>query len=178
MQMKTARPLRSVATKLTWRHIPQKPNLNFHSSENTKSRKMIIRACTSQPTVVYSTLMSCVPVAPIITVEKVAVFYEIWWRSHDITGHRTSSHHIFPNIGFQKHSLSHRVLIIQTVEHYVWGRREMHVGFWRGNRRERDDLEDVEVDGRTILLRIVKKQTGRTWSGLIWFRVKTNSRML
>lgn len=54
----------------------------------------------------------------------------------------------------------------------------MHVGFWRGNRRERDDLEDVEVDGRTILLRIVKKQTGRTWSGLIWFRVKTNSRML
>jgi hypothetical protein len=74
MQMKTARPFRSMATELTWRHIPQKPNLNFHSSVNTKFRKMIIRACTSQPTVVYSTVMPCVRVAPIITVEKVAVF--------------------------------------------------------------------------------------------------------
>ena len=72
--MKTARPFRSMATELTWRHIPQKPNLNFHSSENTKFRKIIIRVCTLQPTVVYSTIMSCVRVAPIITVGKVAVF--------------------------------------------------------------------------------------------------------
>ena len=33
----------------------------------------------------------------------------------------------------------------------------MHIGLWCGNRRERDDFEDLEVDGRKILLRIVKK---------------------
>jgi len=54
MQMKTARLFRSMTTALTWRHISQKPNLNFHSSENTKFRKMIILACSSQPPVVYS----------------------------------------------------------------------------------------------------------------------------
>jgi hypothetical protein len=39
-------------------------------------------------------------------------------------------------------------------------------------------LEDLKVDGRTILLRIVKKQTGSRWTGLSWFRVKTNGGML
>jgi len=31
------------------------------------------------------------------------------------------------------------------------GRGEVHKGFWRGNLRERDHLEDAGVDGRTIL---------------------------
>jgi hypothetical protein len=30
-------------------------------------------------------------------------------------------------------------------------------GFWRGNLREGDELEDLGVDGRIILKRILKK---------------------
>jgi len=31
------------------------------------------------------------------------------------------------------------------------GGREVHVGFWLGDWKERDDLEDLGVDGRIIL---------------------------
>ena len=30
-------------------------------------------------------------------------------------------------------------------------RREMHKGFWWGNPKKRDDLEDIPVDGKIIL---------------------------
>ena len=33
----------------------------------------------------------------------------------------------------------------------VWGRREMHTGFWLENHKERDNLEDTVVVGRIIL---------------------------
>ena len=33
----------------------------------------------------------------------------------------------------------------------VWKRGEMYSGFWWGNLRERDHLEDPDVDGRIIL---------------------------
>jgi len=33
----------------------------------------------------------------------------------------------------------------------VWGRGEMYTGFWCGNLRERDHLEDLCVHGRIIL---------------------------
>ena len=34
----------------------------------------------------------------------------------------------------------------------MYGERgEVHTGFWRGNLRERDDLEDPGIDGRIIL---------------------------
>jgi len=36
----------------------------------------------------------------------------------------------------------------------------MHVGFWLGNLRERDHLEDEGVDGRIILKRIFKMWDG------------------
>jgi hypothetical protein len=39
---------------------------------------------------------------------------------------------------------------------YVWGRKEVHAGFWWGNLRERDHLEDTGVDGR-IILKIFRK---------------------
>jgi hypothetical protein len=32
----------------------------------------------------------------------------------------------------------------------MWGRREVHVGFWWRNQRERADLEDLCVSGRII----------------------------
>jgi hypothetical protein len=34
---------------------------------------------------------------------------------------------------------------------HVWGRGEVHSVFWYGNLRERTHLEDLGVDGRTIL---------------------------
>jgi hypothetical protein len=30
---------------------------------------------------------------------------------------------------------------------HVWGRGALHAGFWWGNVRERDKLEEVSVDG-------------------------------
>ena len=33
---------------------------------------------------------------------------------------------------------------------HVWGKREMPRGFWRGNLKERDHMEDIGVDRITI----------------------------
>ena len=41
------------------------------------------------------------------------------------------------------------------------GRREVHVGFWWGNLRERDHLEDPGIDGRIILRWILKERDKR-----------------
>jgi hypothetical protein len=40
------------------------------------------------------------------------------------------------------------------------GRREAHTGFWWGNLREGDNLEDPGVDGRIILKWIFEKRDG------------------
>jgi hypothetical protein len=37
------------------------------------------------------------------------------------------------------------------------GRKDAHVGFWWGNLREREHLEDPSVDGRIILKQIFEK---------------------
>jgi len=39
----------------------------------------------------------------------------------------------------------------------VWGRGEVHTGFWWGNLRERDNLGDPGVEGKLILKWILKK---------------------
>ena len=39
----------------------------------------------------------------------------------------------------------------------LWGREEIHTGFWWGNPRERDHLEDPSVDGKIILRWIFRK---------------------
>jgi hypothetical protein len=45
------------------------------------------------------------------------------------------------------------------------GAGEVHTGFWRGDMRERDHLEDLGIDGRTILKWICKN-----WNGSMdWF---------
>jgi len=47
----------------------------------------------------------------------------------------------------------------------VWERGDMHKGFWLGNLRERDHLEDKGVDGR-IILRMDLQEVG--WGGMDW----------
>ena len=36
-------------------------------------------------------------------------------------------------------------------------KEEVHTGFWYGKLRERNNLEDVDIVGRIILKRILKK---------------------
>jgi hypothetical protein len=42
----------------------------------------------------------------------------------------------------------------------VWETGEVYTGFWLGERRERDHLEDLSVDGRIIFKRVFKKWDG------------------
>jgi len=55
----------------------------------------------------------------------------------------------------------------------TYGRREVHKGFWWGDLREGDNLEDVGIDGRIILQWIFKKWEKEAWTGLIWLRIGT-----
>jgi len=61
---------------------------------------------------------------------------------------------------------------------HVWGDRiTAYKVFW-GDRTERDRMENLDVDGRTILKWIFKKWTGEAWTGLLWFRIGTRGRRL
>jgi len=57
--------------------------------------------------------------------------------------------------------------------YYIWETDEVHTGFWWGNLRGRDHLEDLDVDGR-----ISRSGLGKAWTGLIWLRVKNGGRPL
>jgi hypothetical protein len=58
------------------------------------------------------------------------------------------------------------------------GERKVHTGFWCGNLRERDNLEDPSIDGRIILKLIFYKSVGQAWAVLIWLRIDTSGRLL
>jgi len=46
-------------------------------------------------------------------------------------------------------------------------RGEVHAGFWWGDMRERDHLEDFGVDGKRVLIWICKKWVGKAWKRAI-----------
>ena len=61
---------------------------------------------------------------------------------------------------------------------HVCGRGEVYTGFWLGNLRKRDHLEDPGVDRRIILNWIFGKWDGGPWTELIWLRIGTGGRHL
>ena len=58
------------------------------------------------------------------------------------------------------------------------GREEAYTGFWWRNLRERDHLEDPDIDGRIILRWISRKKDVGAWIGSSWHRIGTGSRQL
>jgi hypothetical protein len=50
----------------------------------------------------------------------------------------------------------------------------MHVGFWWGSVRERDQLDSLHIGGGDIKMDL-KKYRMREGAGLIWLRVRTRS---
>jgi len=55
----------------------------------------------------------------------------------------------------------------------VWGEEKPIQGFWWGNLRERDQLEDPGIDGRIILRWIFRKWDEGIWTGSSWHRIGT-----
>jgi hypothetical protein len=49
----------------------------------------------------------------------------------------------------------------------------VYTEFWWGNLRERDHLEDPDIDGRIILRWIFRKWDVWAWTGSIWLRIVT-----
>jgi hypothetical protein len=65
-------------------------------------------------------------------------------------------------------------LRLRWAEHVArLGRGEVHAGFWWGNLREIDHLEDPGTDGRIVLRCIFRKWDVRVWTGLMWLRIGT-----
>jgi len=51
--------------------------------------------------------------------------------------------------------------------------REVQIGFWWGELRLRNNLEDLDVDGRIILRWIFREWDMRVWTGSSWLRIGT-----
>ena len=57
------------------------------------------------------------------------------------------------------------------------GTGRVPIGLWWGDLMERCHLEDIGVDGRGTLKWIFKKLNDEPWTGLIWVRIGTGSRL-
>jgi len=52
---------------------------------------------------------------------------------------------------------------------HLWGRGEVHTGFWWGKLRERNNLEDVGAGGK--IFKWSSRSGIGAWTGLIWLRI-------
>jgi len=55
---------------------------------------------------------------------------------------------------------------------------EVYKGFWWGNLRETDNLEDQSVDGTMTLRWTFRKWNVGAWTELIWLRIGTGCKPL
>ena len=58
----------------------------------------------------------------------------------------------------------------------IWGRKEMHAGFWWVNLKKRDNFQDLGVDGSIILKLVMNTYYGRVLTGFIWLRTHKSVR--
>jgi hypothetical protein len=63
--------------------------------------------------------------------------------------------------------------LLITVTGVVELKHEVLTGFWWENLRERELLENPDVDGRTILKWIFRKWVAWAWTGSIWLMIET-----
>jgi hypothetical protein len=54
-----------------------------------------------------------------------------------------------------------------------WKARWVQTGFWWGDLRGRDHLEDLVVDGK-VILKFIFKWDVRSWTGFIWLRIRAD----
>jgi hypothetical protein len=61
---------------------------------------------------------------------------------------------------------------------HVWETGEVYTAFWWGDLRERENLEDLGLDGRKILKVILNEWDGEAWTGFVWPRIGTGGGLL
>jgi hypothetical protein len=54
----------------------------------------------------------------------------------------------------------------------------MRTEFWSEKLKLRDQLEDLEVNGKIILEWILRKHAGKVWRRLIWLKIGGSGGML
>ena len=92
--------------------------------------------------------------------------------------HNVELHHVYywQNIFFPV-TKSIEIRWAGNVERMGGEERWIHE-FGGGNLKESDHLEDLGVDSRIIILKwILNEVVGYVWSGLIWLRTETNTRL-
>jgi hypothetical protein len=61
---------------------------------------------------------------------------------------------------------------------HIWGRGGVHTGYWWGDLKETDHLEDLDVDVRITLKWMFNMWDAAVWTGLIWLRRGTGGGLL
>ena len=89
--------------------------------------------------------------------------------------HREELNDLYSSPNIVRVIKSRRIRWARHVAHM--GGREMYAGFWLGNLRERNHLEDPGVDGR-IVRWIFRKWDVGAWTGLICLRIETGGEHL
>jgi hypothetical protein len=61
---------------------------------------------------------------------------------------------------------------------HIWGRGLVHTGFWCWNLRETGNLEDIGIEGWTIIKFSFEIQDVRGRTKLLWLRIRTVGRQM